>query len=89
MSRSAVVAGLVLACAAVAGCQLTRPATTLDESAPPVAATIPFNVSVHGDERTDNYYWLRDDTRSDPEVDRKSTRLNSSHSSVSRMPSSA
>jgi oligopeptidase B len=35
---------------------------------PPVAKIIPHDVSAHGDPRTDNYYWLRDDTRKKPEV---------------------
>ena len=25
-------------------------------------------MTLHGDTRTDNYFWLRDDTRSDPDV---------------------
>ena len=29
---------------------------------------LPYKLSQHGDERVDNYYWLRDDTRSDEKV---------------------
>lgn len=36
--------------------------------APPVAAVEPKEISVHGDVRVDDYYWVRDDTRSDPKV---------------------
>jgi oligopeptidase B len=29
---------------------------------------IPFELNQHGDLRIDNYYWMRDDTRSDTEI---------------------
>ena len=29
---------------------------------------IPYKLNQHDDERIDNYYWLRDDTRSDTNV---------------------
>lgn len=35
---------------------------------PPSPEKIPFVMEAHGDTRIDNYYWLRDDTRSDPQV---------------------
>lgn len=35
---------------------------------PPKAEKRPEILSVHGDERVDNYYWLRDDDRTDPDV---------------------
>lgn len=35
---------------------------------PPKATQIPHVMTLHGDTRNDNYYWLRDDTRSQPEV---------------------
>ena len=35
---------------------------------PPSPEKIPFVMEAHGDTRIDNYYWLRDDTRSDPKV---------------------
>lgn len=34
----------------------------------PVAEKRPVEFSLHGDTRVDEYYWLRDDTRSDPDV---------------------
>lgn len=34
----------------------------------PKASRIPRAMTQHGDTRVDNYYWLRDDTRSQPEV---------------------
>ncbi|HBP8944129.1 oligopeptidase B [Escherichia coli] len=34
----------------------------------PKAARIPHAMTLNGDTRIDNYYWLRDDTRSQPEV---------------------
>lgn len=35
---------------------------------PPQAKKIPHAITQHGDTRIDNYYWLRDDARSDPDV---------------------
>ena len=35
---------------------------------PPKAKPIPYAITTHGDTRIDNYYWLRDDTRSQPDV---------------------
>lgn len=35
---------------------------------PPVAKKVPQELVEHGDARVDNYYWLRDDSRSDPDV---------------------
>jgi len=35
---------------------------------PPKAEKRPETLSVHGEERVDNYYWLRDDDRTDPQV---------------------
>lgn len=35
---------------------------------PPKAAQRPYPITMHGDTRVDNYYWLRDDERSDPDV---------------------
>lgn len=40
----------------------------MSQPKPPVAKKIPHTWSIHGDERVDNYHWLRDDQRSDPEV---------------------
>lgn len=35
---------------------------------PPKANKVPHVMTDHGDMRTDNYYWLRDDSRKDPKV---------------------
>lgn len=35
---------------------------------PPVADKIPYEMTIHGDTRIDNYYWMRDDERKDPKV---------------------
>jgi len=37
-------------------------------SSPPVAPKRPTTISAHGDERVDEWAWLRDGTRADPEV---------------------
>ncbi|WOH13203.1 hypothetical protein DCAR_0832712 [Daucus carota subsp. sativus] len=37
-------------------------------SSPPVAKKVPHQMEMIGDVRVDNYYWLRDDSRSDPDV---------------------
>lgn len=34
----------------------------------PKATRIPHTMTLHGDTRVDNYYWLRDDSRSQPDV---------------------
>nr|WP_250885906.1 S9 family peptidase [Shewanella jiangmenensis] len=40
----------------------------LSGSKPPVAEKIPHVMTLHGVTRTDNYYWLRDDSRTDEKV---------------------
>ncbi len=35
---------------------------------PPKPKKIPYKLEAHGDIRIDHYYWMRDDTRSDPEL---------------------
>lgn len=35
---------------------------------PPIAKKVAFEITEHGDTRVDNYYWLRDMDRKDPEV---------------------
>lgn len=35
---------------------------------PPVANKVKHEMEMFGDVRIDNYYWLRDDSRSDPQV---------------------
>ncbi len=41
--------------------------TRLD-TPPPAPEKIPYILEAHGDKRIDNYYWLRDDSRSDEKV---------------------
>jgi oligopeptidase B len=70
-----------LAVLALAGCQPadTPTAQTPETQAPepvdtprtmsePMAEKRPHELTMHGDTRIDEYFWLRDDTRSDPEV---------------------
>ncbi|KAL0386288.1 UNVERIFIED_CONTAM: Protease 2 [Sesamum radiatum] len=35
---------------------------------PPIAKKVKHDMEMFGDVRVDNYYWLRDDSRSDPQV---------------------
>lgn len=42
--------------------------TTTGKGNPPVAKKVSQLMEMFGDERVDNYYWLRDDSRSNPEV---------------------
>jgi len=56
----------------MAGCgerpQSTPESPHMNDPTPPLAETRPYTVeSPHGD-RVDNYYWLRDDQREDPDV---------------------
>ena len=36
--------------------------------AKPIAKKVPYKITRHGHTRIDNYYWMRDDTRKDPEI---------------------
>ncbi len=44
------------------------PSQSQPNAAAPVAKRIPIELTAHGDTRIDNYYWMRDDSRTDPEV---------------------
>lgn len=46
----------------------TKTATQKLTFTAPVAKKIPHEMTIHGDTRVDNYYWMRDDSRSDPEM---------------------
>ena len=66
---------LLLMTAVLMACQAEPEAVTdasADESqsqpGEPIAVKKPYILEAHGQQRVDNYYWLRDDTRSDPEV---------------------
>lgn len=61
---------VLIACAIgllLGGCSAPEKDVTSDLQ-PPVADKRPVQLTIHGDTRIDNYYWLRDDSRSDPEV---------------------
>jgi oligopeptidase B len=53
---------------AITGCSESKQTPTIEAvSAPvaPVASKRPHKLTAHGQTRVDNYYWMRDDTRSD------------------------
>ena len=57
----------------VAGCtsnQIKPNDVVSDVATPiaPIAKKVPFVIETHGHKRTDNYYWMRDDQRKDPEI---------------------
>lgn len=59
--------GFILLCIVLAGCQGKK--NTMSEQATissPVAPVVPKTLTIHGDTRTDNYYWMND--RDDPRV---------------------
>ncbi|MDG1858745.1 MAG: S9 family peptidase, partial [Emcibacteraceae bacterium] len=35
---------------------------------PPIAKKVPYEMEIHGDKRIDDYYWMRDDERKNPEM---------------------
>lgn len=39
-----------------------------NSNTPPIAKKIPHEMTIHDHTRVDNYYWMRDDERKDPEV---------------------
>lgn len=67
--RSWAAAGLMLVL--LAGCSgkpAPVPAASAPAAQPPIAAKKPHSVESPNGARTDDYYWLRDDTRKSPEV---------------------
>ncbi|MBC8944507.1 S9 family peptidase [Xenorhabdus indica] len=53
------------------GSLLSNSVTTIameENMVPPMAKKQPHAITIHGDTRIDNYYWLRDDNRQDKEV---------------------
>jgi len=40
----------------------------MERNSTPIAKKIPYEMMIHQDTRIDNYYWMRDDSRSDPEI---------------------
>jgi len=51
----------------IAGCS-EQPTNSDTALTPPIAKKIPFEITTHGDTRIDNYYWMRDMDRKDPEI---------------------
>ncbi|WP_428848469.1 S9 family peptidase [Shewanella kaireitica] len=47
------------------GCKNMTPNTEIDA---PVAEKIPHSMTLHGETRVDDYYWMRDDERKDPKI---------------------
>jgi oligopeptidase B len=57
---------LLAVAALVAGCDSNE--ENMSTLTPPVAKVDPKVLSIHGHDRIDDYYWIRDDERKDPEV---------------------
>ena len=51
----------------IAGCS-EQPTNSDTALTAPIAKKIPFEITTHGDTRIDNYYWMRDMDRKDPEI---------------------
>lgn len=68
---------LAVSAVLVAGCS-NQGITTMNHHSPsqlvahqtqaPVAKKVPHSMTTHGDTRIDDYYWMRDDERQDPEI---------------------
>ena len=58
---------LVLTAIVITSCsQPTNNTATTAEA--PIAKKVPFEITTNGDTRIDNYYWMRDMERKDPEI---------------------
>ncbi len=66
-SLRALFSGVMLLVVLANGCS-SRETDDKPGNAPPVARKSPKELQTHGHERIDNYYWMRDDTRTDPEI---------------------
>ena len=42
--------------------------STVEAVSAPVAKKVPYEMEIHGNKRVDDYYWMRDDKREDPEI---------------------
>ncbi len=51
----------------LSACNNTQNSNKTDIAAP-IAKKVPFEMTHHGNTRVDNYYWMRDDERKDPEI---------------------
>lgn len=65
MKKLLVSLGLAGIALMLCGCESMKQQTAV---AAPVAMKIPHAMTLHGVTRTDDYYWLRDDSHSDPQV---------------------
>ena len=63
-----IVTDSLLAIGLVAANLTDRHSNREDTMTPPDAQKIPHVMTLHGDTRTDNYYWMRDDDREDPQI---------------------
>ncbi|TPW10530.1 MAG: oligopeptidase B, partial [bacterium] len=71
LHRVAVVSALITSLSAGSLLGEERDSNTMnlmDDKNPPVAKIVPHPVTLHGDTRADDYFWLRDDDRQNPEV---------------------
>ena len=71
MKKSLTTLGLILAPTLIlSGCDNTQhtPTPPAVKVNAPIAKKVPFIIETHGHKRTDNYYWMRDDERKDPEI---------------------
>ncbi|WP_372770598.1 S9 family peptidase [Pseudoalteromonas sp.] len=61
--------GLISA-SVLAACSTADNTSSLKEDilVAPIAKKVPYEMSAHGHSRIDNYYWMRDDKRQDPEI---------------------
>ncbi|CDT42250.1 Protease II (Oligopeptidase B) [Vibrio coralliirubri] len=68
---------LVVSIALVAGCSnqgistmnhYSQSQLVAQQTQAPVAKKVPHTMTIHGDSRIDDYYWMRDDARQDPEI---------------------
>lgn len=61
--------GLV-AVSVLAACSTAEntPSSKEESIVAPIAKKVPFEMTQHGHTRVDNYYWMRDDKRKDPEI---------------------
>ena len=66
--RGRIRTGSTLAGSGLAALLLAGTATAQQADAPPRAAKRPHQVASPNGTRTDDYYWLRDDTRKNPEM---------------------
>ncbi|MBT4522550.1 MAG: S9 family peptidase [Halieaceae bacterium] len=64
-----VYASLISVLTLFGGCTTnSEPAIEKPGNLPPIAKKVPHELISHGESRIDNYYWMRDDSRTSPEV---------------------